>query len=152
MDTFADPNFPTLAADSRPAPPDVSVARRYMLRAGYLLLVVGLGAVVWPLVLNHSIATAQHAGIRLSLLAGIGATAVLGLRYPVRMLPLLMFELTWKAIYLTAFALPLWTAGQVDDHTWEDIQAVLVVVVFIPIIPWRYMVAQFVTKRGEPWA
>ena len=152
MDTVADPAFPALAAAPHRAPPEVSVARLYMLRAGYLLLAVGLGAVVWPHVVHHSVLTAQQAGIRLSLLAGIGATAVLGLRYPVRMLPLLIFELMWKAIYLTAFALPLWTAGQVDDHTLEDIQAVLVVVVFIPIMPWRYMVAQFVTKRGEPWA
>jgi len=59
------------------------------------------------------------------LLAGLGATAVLGLRYPVQMLPILRFELVWKAIYLIAFALPLWSAHEINGAVAEDIQAVL---------------------------
>ena len=33
---------------------------------------------------------------------------------PVQMLPVLLFEMVWKAIYLTAFALPLWSAHQIS--------------------------------------
>ena len=32
----------------------VSLPRLYGLRAGYLLLVVGLGSVVWPRIVGHS--------------------------------------------------------------------------------------------------
>jgi hypothetical protein len=65
------------------------------------------------------------------LLAGLGLTAALGLRYPLKMLPILLFELTWKAIYLMAFALPLWSAHEINDATAEDIKAVLMVVILI---------------------
>src|SRR5215470_11947614 len=83
--------------------------------------------------------------------AGLGATAALGLRYPIKMLPILLFEMVWKAIYLIAFALPLWSAHQINEAVAEDIKAVLMVVIFIPLIPWRYLFAQYVMKRGDRW-
>jgi hypothetical protein len=90
-------------------------------------------------------------GIQFGLLAGLGAMAALGLRYPVQMLPLLLFEMVWKAIYLVAFALPLWSSHQINEAAAEDIKAVLMVVIFLPLIPWRYVFAHFVLKRGDRW-
>jgi len=129
----------------------VSLFRLYTLRVAYLVLALGLGAMVWPSVINHTNDTAARHGPQLALLAGIGATAILGLRYPVKMLPLLLFEVIWKAIYLIAFALPLWAAHQITPAVAEDIQAVLWVVIFIPLIPWRYVFAQYVLERSERW-
>ena len=80
------------------------------MRICYLILAVGLGLYTWPSVIHHTVDLAITHGIQFSLLAGLGLTAVLGLRYPVQMLPLLLFELIWKTIYLLAFALPLWSA------------------------------------------
>lgn len=62
----------------------------------------------------HTSEFAIGIGPETSLSAGIGATALLGLRYPVEMLPLLLFEMIWKTIYLIGFALPLWLAHQVN--------------------------------------
>jgi len=131
--------------------PEVSLFRLYTLRASYFVMAAGLAVFVWPSVLHHSSAFALTAGVRVALLAGLGATAALGLRYPVQMLPILLFELTWKAIYLIAFAFPLWSAHQITAAAAEDIKAVLWVVIFIPLIPWRYVFAQYVLKRGERW-
>jgi hypothetical protein len=114
-------------------------------------MAAGLGVYVWPAVLHHTNEFAAAAGIRVALLAGLGATAALGLRYPVQMLPVLLFELAWKAIYLVAFALPLWSAHQITAAVAEDIQAVAMVVILIPLIPWRYVFAQYVLKRGDRW-
>jgi hypothetical protein len=131
--------------------PEVSLFRLYTLRASYFVMAAGLAVFVWPSVIHHSSAFALTAGVRIALLAGLGATAALGLRYPVQMLPILLFELTWKAIYLIAFAFPLWSAHQITAAAAEDIKAVLWVVIFIPLIPWRYVFAQYVLKRGERW-
>ncbi|HXM98663.1 MAG TPA: hypothetical protein VN982_09330 [Candidatus Dormibacteraeota bacterium] len=90
---------------------------------------------IWPVVIHHTNELAATKGIQFGLLAGLGATAALGLRYPLQMLPLLLFELLWKAIYLIAFALPLWSAHQITEAAAEDIKACLMVVIFIPIIP-----------------
>jgi hypothetical protein len=136
---------------SRVAQPEVSLFRLYTLRVCYFILAAGLGTYYWPSVLQHTSQFAATEGIRFALLAGLGLTAVLGLRYPLRMIPLLLFELPWKAIYLVAFALPLWRAHQIDAAVAADIQAVLMVVIFIPLIPWRYVYAHYVVNRGERW-
>lgn len=131
--------------------PQVSLFRLYTLRVAYLILAAGLGAYVWPIVISHTSELAATRGVMFALLAGIGATALLGLRYPVQMLPLLLFEMIWKAIYLVGFALPLWSAHQITDAAAEDIRACLMVVIFIPLIPWRYVYDQYIARRGERW-
>lgn len=85
------------------------------------------------------------------MLAGLGATAALGFRYPVKMLPLLLFELVWKAIYLIAFAAPFWAAHQINAAVAENIRAVLMVLIFLPLIPWRYVFVNYVLNRGDRW-
>jgi len=130
---------------------EVSLVRLYTLRICYLILAVGLGLYMWPSVLHHTADLAITHGIQFSLLAGLGLTAVLGLRYPVQMLPLLLFELIWKTIYLLAFALPLWSAHQVTAAAAEDIRACLMVVIFIPLIPWRYVARHYIMQPGNRW-
>jgi len=131
--------------------PEVSLFRLYTLRLAYFVMAAGLGVYIWPLVIHHTNELAITKGAQLALLAGLGATAALGLRYPVKMLPILLFEMVWKAIYLIAFALPLWSAHQINQAVAEDTKAVLMVVIFIPLIPWRYLFAQYVMKRGDRW-
>ena len=130
---------------------EVSLVRLYTLRICYLILAVGLGLYMWPSVIHHTADLAITHGIQLSLLAGLGLTAVVGLRYPVQMLPLLLFELIWKTIYLLAFALPLWSAHQVTAAAAEDIRACLMVVIFIPLIPWRYVARHYIMQPGNRW-
>lgn len=142
-----------LASETRTAAtkPELPLWRLYTLRLSYLILAGGLAAFVWPSVIVHTNEFAMSAGIRVSLLAGIGLVAALGLRYPVQMIPLLLFELTWKAIYMVFFALPLWQAHQITNAVAENISSVSVVVIFIPLIPWGYVFRNYILKRGERW-
>lgn len=136
---------------SRINPSPVSLFRLYTLRFAYLILAAGIGVYYWPIVIHHTSAVAISSGIQLSLLAGLGLTAVLGLRYPVQMLPLLLFEIIWKTIYLVAFALPLWTAHQITPAAAQDITAVLWVIIIIPLVPWRYVFSHYVMQHGDRW-
>lgn len=139
------------AGNLRPAPSPVSLVRLYTLRAAYLLLACGLGVYYWPSVIQHTNEFAATRGVLYGLLAGLGLTAVLGLRYPVKMVPLLLFEMIWKTIYLMAFALPLWRAHQITAAAAEDIKACLMVVIFLPLIPWRHVFAEYLLKPGDRW-
>jgi hypothetical protein len=151
MNSVVGSSVPSDELTSRTTILEVSLFRLYMLRAAYLVMAVGLGVYIWPAVIHHTNEFAATQGVRFALLAGLGATAALGLRYPVQMLPVLLFELIWKAIYLIAFALPLWSAHQINAATAEDIKAVLMVVIFIPLIPWRYAFRHYVLKHGDRW-
>ena len=86
---------------------EVSTFRLYLLRATYLLIVVGLGISIWPDLIHHAIAGDPTPRATPSLLAGVCVMAALGIRYPLQMLPLLLFELAWKSIWLIAVGLPL---------------------------------------------
>jgi hypothetical protein len=151
MSAMAGSPVPSGLATANAKIPQVSLFRLYTLRASYLVLAGGLGVYVWPTVIHHTSDLAISAGVRISLLAGLGATALLGFRYPVQMLPLLLFELIWKTIYLIAFALPLWSANQINAAAAADIQAVLMAVIFLPLIPWRYVITHYVLKPGDRW-
>ncbi len=128
---------------------DVSLFRLYLLRATYLLLVAGLALTIWPQIVHHPL---SNHGATTSLLAGVQLLAILGLRYPLQMLPLLLFELVWKTIWLAAVALPLWLAHQMDADVWDSVNACLMGVIIMPIaIPWPYMFAHYVTMPGDRW-
>jgi hypothetical protein len=130
---------------------DVSLFRLYALRAGYLLIAVGLAATVWPIIINHSPQWPLMNSVVCSLLAAVSVLAAVGIRYPLQMLPVLLFEILWKSIWLIAVALPLWSAHQIDARTWETVRDCLFGAILIPLIPWRYVVSQYVTKPGDSW-
>jgi hypothetical protein len=45
-------------------------------------------------------------------IGALSLLAMLGLRYPAKMLPLLYFELRWKALWVLGWGLPRWSSGQ----------------------------------------
>jgi hypothetical protein len=102
--------------------PGVSLFGLYRLRAAYALLVVGLGTSVWPALFHHEswpLTLSPWNGIGTSTVAALPLLSLLGLRYPLKMLPLLFFEITWKTIWLLFVALPLWTSHAVIDAAWR---------------------------------
>jgi len=117
----------------------------------YLIMAVGLGVFVWPSVIRHTNEFAIAHGAQAAILAGLGAICAVGLRYPVQMLPVLLFEVLWKAIYLVAFAYPMWSAHEVTPRMAEDIKAISMVVILLPLIPWKYVFTHYVMGRGERW-
>src|SRR4029077_2179812 len=108
-----------------------------VLRATYALLVIGVGAMILPPLLSHE---PMARGVIPSLLGAVWVLAFVGLRYPLLMLPLLMFELVWKTIWLLDFGLLQWTSGQRPPTFAEDFFNIALGVVLMPlVIPWPYV-------------
>ena len=77
---------------------------------------------------------------------------IFGIRYPLQMLPLLLFELVWKSIWVLAIGLPLWSAGRLDADTRETWNACLMGLVLFPlVIPWGYVWRRYVRQPGDRW-
>ena len=127
----------------------LSSLRLYGLRFAYLILVVGLGLTVWPGVIHHDKPWGLSQGVVHCMLAAMSALAVLGLRYPLRMQPLLFFELAWKTIWLTVVALPAWASHQMDADTLETAYECLLVVIIAALIPWRWAFDRYVTGADD---
>jgi hypothetical protein len=131
--------------------PTVSLARLYLLRFGYLVVGVGLVMTKWPLLINHEVPWPLMEGVETCMLVALSLLAFLGLRYPLQMLPILLFELAWKFIWVAVVVLPLWITNQMDPATLKVFYSCLVVLIVLAVIPWRYVVAQYVTKQGDRW-
>ncbi len=131
---------------------DVSTFRLYLLRATYLLVFVGLGVTIWPLILNVPKDLEHMKGVVRAVLTAVSLLAAMGIRYPLKMLPLLFFELAWKSIWVLAIGLPLWSSNQMDANTRETWNACLMGVVLFPlVIPWGYVLRTYVKQAGDRW-
>lgn len=127
---------------------EVSTFRLYLLRAAYLLNFVGLGLIVWPQIINHQGTWDPLHGVAFSFWAALSTLMGLGVRYPLKMLPLLLVQLFYKSVWLIAVALPLWSDGHPTSLTRIF---VIPVVVDLIVIPWPYVLANYVKLRGDRW-
>jgi hypothetical protein len=129
---------------------ELSLARLHLLRAGYLFMGGGLALVKWPLLADaHTLPV--YEGVTLCLLTAMSLLALVGLRHPVKMLPVLLLEVTWKLIWLGLVALPASRARDLDPAMSEILVNCSLVVVIIAVIPWRHVWRAYVRAGGARW-
>lgn len=134
---------------------EVSLFRLYLLRAVYLFLAVGLAIFQWPDVIHQAIYQEEpwelmH-GVVNCMQVTFGLLVILGIRYPLTMLPLLMWEMIWKSIWLLIVALPLWLSNQMDEATTATVFACVMGIVVPVAMPWRYVFAKYIRQPGDRW-
>ena len=139
----------TIAATAAPADEELSLFRLHVMRLIYFLIAFAEGAQVVPALFVHE-PTAR--GVIPALLSGFCLTCLLGLRYPTKMLPLLLFEMAWKYIWFFAFGLPQYLSGRVPPTFGDDFPAITFGVVIMPfVIPWGYVWRHYVKAPGDRW-
>ena len=121
------------------------------MRVGYTFLGVGLAIVKWPVLVQDAPSLPVFEGVVAALLTAMSLLAFLGLRYPVRMLPVLLFEVTWKVIWIAAVAVPHLLADDIDDTTSDVLVSCALVIVIVAVVPWRYTWSHYVRTPGDPW-
>lgn len=119
---------------------EIAQWRLHLLRAMYLLITVGLGLTIWPSIVAPETRVADPHSVIQSILGSFSLLALVGLRYPLLMLPILFFELIWKTLWILMFALPLWLTTGLDEYATGVFFACSMGVVLTPlVIPWRYV-------------
>ena len=135
----------------RPARPrSLPTYRVNIMRIGYVVMAVGLALTRWPLIPDAS-SLPVFEGVVTALLTAMSLLAFLGLRYPIQMAPLLIFESAWKLIWLAAVAVPNLIAGDLDADMGRILTNVSLVVVILAVTPWDYVWQRYVRAPGEPW-
>ena len=129
---------------------ELSARRLNAMRLGYAFMGVGLAIVKWP-ILAHAASLPVPEGVVLCLLTAISLLAFLGLRYPARMLPILLFEVIWKVIWIAAVAVPHLVADDIDVATRDVLFNCSLVVIVVAVIPWRYVGKRYVRAPGDVW-
>jgi hypothetical protein len=144
-------NTGAAAAPARPAVnPELSTRRLNVMRFGYAFMGIGLVIVRWPRLLDASTLPVMD-GVVTCLLTAMSLLALLGLRYPARMLPILLFEVAWKALWLTVVAVPHLISGDMNADIRDVLFSCSFIVVIIAVIPWGYVWRRFVRTPGDTW-
>lgn len=129
---------------------ELSLTRLNLMRAGYLFMGLGLALVKWPL-LPDAPSMPLYEGVTLTMLVAMSLGALLGLRHPVMMLPVLVFESAWKVLWLGLVALPQALGDGLDSGTTDMLVKNSLVVVILAVIPWRYVWRRYVRATGDRW-
>jgi hypothetical protein len=135
---------------------EVSTFRLYLLRAMYVFMVVGLAIFKMAPAILHPENLSPQDSVVVSVLGGFALLAVVGIRYPLKMLPLLFFEFVWKVVWVVAFGLPLLLSGGLEPSVsfggTETLINCLLGIVLVPIVvPWGYVFKHYVKAPGERW-
>ena len=136
---------------------EVSTFRLYLLRAMYVFMAVGLAIFKLGPAIRHPENLSPQDSVIISGLGGFALLAVVGIRYPIKMLPLLFFEFVWKAIWILAFGLPLSLSGGLDPNIsfggTETLVNCLLGVVLVPLVtPWSYVLKHYLRAPGDRWS
>jgi hypothetical protein len=119
-----------------------------LMRIVYLLNFLLLGLDVWPSIVRHVGAWEPMRGVAFSFWAALATLSGLGLRYPVKMLPLLLLQFLYKLIWLFAVAVPNWSAVRATDLFNAMALGILVDLI---AIPWPHVLATFCWMPGDRW-
>jgi hypothetical protein len=134
----------------RTEPLQLSLARLHAMRGGYLLMAAGLMLVKWPR-LPDAHTMPVYEGVTWCLLTAMSLLAFVGLRHPVAMLPVLVFESLWKVLWFGVVALPQALGGGLDQGVADMVARNALVVVIIAVVPWRYVGDRLVRAPGDRW-
>jgi hypothetical protein len=79
------------------------------MRFGYAFMGVRLVIVKWPLLIQDAASVPVMDGVVTCLLTAKSLLAFLRLRYPIRMLRILLFQVAWKMLWIAVIAIPAWS-------------------------------------------
>ena len=128
---------------------EVSLARLYMIRGFCLFYVLSAPFDSLPRLFVHA---PDERGMISSILGGLWVMALIGLRYPLQILPIFMFECAWKTIWAICFGLPQWYLGVGSPRLGEDLFSIgFFAIVFALLIPWSWVWRHFVMQPADRW-
>ena len=116
----------------------LSRLRLNLLRLAYVPLAFGLAAVQLPQLADLGPQTEIMQGAVTAMLSALCLLSFVGLWRPVAILPLLVFEVLWKALWMALVGVPAFMAGPLDPSISETMFACALVVPIIALVPWGF--------------
>ena len=117
----------------------------FLLRVFYVLMPLFVGTWAWGAILKHEGPWDPVRAVAMCVWAAYPTLSILGILHPLRMLPLFLFMLTYKTIWLVVVAYPLWSAGTLWGTPTGDMATdFLGLPLAFLAVPWGYVVRTYV--------
>jgi hypothetical protein len=121
-----------------------------LLRLFYFLMAAFVATDAWRSILTHEGPWDPVRAVAICVWASYPALAALGLMHPLRMLPLMLFTVMYKGVWLAFVAFPLWRAGQLwGTPTGEIAASFAALPMLIVAIPWGYVLRNYLVPAGR---
>ena len=124
----------------------LSKFRISLLRFYYVLMILVLGIDVWTAIFTHKDLWEPMTAVAYSLWATFAVLSVIGLIHPIKMIPIILLNITYKIIWLSIVAYPLWTLNQLEGSGAERLTRSNFVgfIIDVVIIPWSYVFKNYI--------
>lgn len=124
----------------------LSKLRLVLMRGLYLLTFIGLAFQAWEYILFPDEPLDYITGVAFSFWASYATLMGIGVRYPLKMLPLLFLQLAYKATWALGIYLPMKEASLVTPEAESFVWICIVAVILdIAVIPWKYVLNHYLT-------
>ena len=111
----------------------------YLLRLLYLLVVIFVARDSWTVILTHQGPWDYLHAVAYCVWAAYATLSIVGLIHPLKMLPIVFFEIFYKSIWLIIVAYPLWSKNQLVGSPAEQLTyAFLWLPLPLLAVPWPY--------------
>ncbi|MEL6250912.1 MAG: hypothetical protein AAFR87_02775 [Bacteroidota bacterium] len=140
------------------ANPDMSISQQYplkwrlhLMRALFFLNFISLAIDNWSAVLFPTEQMDVLSGVAISFWAGFSLLNLIGVRFPLKMLPILLLQLLYKSAWIIGTYLPAKISGSIDagiqDFFWICVAGIILNLL---IIPWKYVYREFIQHIFYP--
>lgn len=117
----------------------------YLLRLLYFLMIIGVATEAWQTILWHEGPWDRTKAVAWCVWAAYPTLSVFGLLRPLKWLPLVIFMIFYKTLWLFVVAYPLWKAGTLAGSQSDEMAHIFIGAPFIIlIVPWVYVFKTFV--------
>ena len=121
----------------------------HLLRLIFLLVFLFVGFDSWRGILRHQGPWEPVRAAAVCMWASYSLLSIIGVFRPLKMLPIVLFEILYKVVWLVIVAWPLWSTNRLAGSPAHEM-AVAFAWVILPIVamPWTYAFHTYV--RGRP--
>ncbi|MDB5141318.1 MAG: hypothetical protein JWQ66_31 [Mucilaginibacter sp.] len=120
----------------------------YLLKLLYTLMFFFLSYTSWTHILHHTGLWDPANSAAWFMWASCALIAVIGIRRPLKMLPIVLFEIIYKTAWLIVIAYPLYQRNELTG-TPAEVMAHNFMLVILPIVamPWRYFFRTYIVAK-----
>ena len=120
----------------------------YVMKLFFLLMFLMAAKDAWTELITHEGDWDPEIAVAWCAIAAYTTLSGLGIFHTLRMLPIMMFMLLYKGLWLFFVAYPLWITNQLEGtETEEWTQVFIIIVIPILFMPWKYVLNTFILGR-----
>jgi hypothetical protein len=117
----------------------------YVMRVFFVLMSFFMGYSAWSHIFTHKGAWEPLNGVVWCTWAAYATLSLFGIYHTLRMLPIMLFMVFYKSLWLIIVALPLWRANQLKGSAAEELTYIFIwVIIPMLFVPWKYVFRKYV--------